>query len=68
MDKKILAHLSSLTKSEMNVKAQKMSDIIDDLEALADYIDLDDAEILERAIREIRELRLRLETMETKFR
>jgi phage host-nuclease inhibitor protein Gam len=68
MDKKILAHLASLTKSEMNAKAQKMSDIVDDLEELADYIDDEDAHILERAIKTIRELRLKVESLESRLR
>jgi phage host-nuclease inhibitor protein Gam len=68
MDKKILAHLASLTKSEMNAKAHKMSDIVDDLEELADLIDDEDAHILERAIKTIRELRLKIENLESRLR
>jgi hypothetical protein len=67
MDKKILAHLASLTKSGMTVKAHRMGDIIDDLEELSNYVEGEEISILERAIKEILELRLQVANMETKL-
>jgi Asp-tRNA(Asn)/Glu-tRNA(Gln) amidotransferase C subunit len=68
MDKKILAHLSQLSRSELTARATKMGDIIDDLEELADALDDLDIEIVERAIQEIRELRLRVMSLESRMR
>jgi uncharacterized protein YgfB (UPF0149 family) len=68
VDKKIRAHLDSLTKSELKARAHKMSDIIDDLEEMSEFVDDDDLETLERAILEIRELRLRISSLESKLR
>ncbi len=68
MDKRLLAHLDGLTRSEMTAKATKMGDVIDDLEELADVLDDLDVELVERAIREIRELRLRVMSLESRTR
>jgi hypothetical protein len=68
MDRKLMAHLNHLSKSELTAKAQKMGDIIDDLEELAEALDEDEIVTLERAISEIRELRIRNQMLESRIR
>jgi hypothetical protein len=65
MDKKLMAHLTKLSRSELTAKASRMGDdIIDDLEELSELVDEDDVDTIERAIREIKTLRVRLASAE----
>lgn len=67
MDKKLLAHLDGLSSAEITAKANKMGDLIDDLEELTEILDDNDVELIERTIREIKDLRLRLDGLESRL-